>query len=364
MGELTNALQGKLNIRKSHVKEAPEKQLDLFSSLADREAPASKIVFSKPDAPAAPARPEPEWVLPAAGEPPDVASEVRAVLSDSGPARPVETSAHDGAERPPLRTGVYHRPQRSAAALAPPPPPRAPTGPRLPLGTRVRDWFAGVELDRRMVALVVVLCVLMGLIGFWSACPRGTTASTDVLAEAAPETAAEPAATPAVPPAPLPAAAASPAPAPSASAPATPLAPSDWKIPGTTVLKIENGGQLVRFDEPVFVSTDKISIEGMRALKAVAAKLATLKSGAQVVVTGFTDDAPLTKTTDQFKSNADIAAARAQAAKAHLEQFARGNKALVFEARAGETSQAPFPNDSPQNRRLNRTATVQVFPAP
>ena len=63
MGELTNALQGKLNSRKSHVKDAPEKQLDLFSSLSDREASAPKIVFSKPDAPAA--RPEPEWVLPA-----------------------------------------------------------------------------------------------------------------------------------------------------------------------------------------------------------------------------------------------------------------------------------------------------------
>ena len=69
MGELTNALQGKLNSRKSHVKDAPEKQLDLFSSLSDRDAPAPKIVFSKPDAPAA--RPEPErraWFSrPAAG---------------------------------------------------------------------------------------------------------------------------------------------------------------------------------------------------------------------------------------------------------------------------------------------------------
>ena len=91
MGELTNALQGKLNSRKSHVKDPSEKQLDLFSSLSDREAAAPKIVFSKPEAPAA--RPEPEWVLPAGGPPPDVASEVRAVLSDSGPARPVEPLA-------------------------------------------------------------------------------------------------------------------------------------------------------------------------------------------------------------------------------------------------------------------------------
>ena len=102
MGELTNALQGKLNSRKSHVKDPSEKQLDLFSSLSDREAAAPKIVFSKPEAPAA--RPEPEWVLPAGGPPPDVASEVRAVLSDSGPARPVEEPGPGGGEKPPLRT--------------------------------------------------------------------------------------------------------------------------------------------------------------------------------------------------------------------------------------------------------------------
>lgn len=359
MGELTNALQGKLNSRKSHVKDPSEKQLDLFSSLSDREAAAPKIVFSKPEAPAA--RPEPEWVLPAGGPPPDVASEVRAVLSDSGPARPVEEPVAGGGEKPPLRTGVYHRPQRTAASLAPPPP-RAPAEPRPPLAGRIREWFAGVELDRRLVALVLVLCVLVGLIGFWSACPRGETAQTEPAPEAAPETVAAPEATPSAAPAPLPVAA---TPAPAAAAASAPaLAPSDWKIPGTTVLKIENGGQLVRFDDPVFVSADKISIEGMRALKAVAAKLVSLKSGARVVVTGFTDNEPLTKTTEQFKSNADIAAARAQVAKAHLEQFARANKVLVFEARTGEPPQAPFPNDSPQNRRLNRTATVQVFPAP
>ena len=41
MGELTNALQGKLNSRKGQVKDPAEKQLDLFSSLADR-APAAR----------------------------------------------------------------------------------------------------------------------------------------------------------------------------------------------------------------------------------------------------------------------------------------------------------------------------------
>ena len=62
--------------------------------------------------------------------------------------------------------------------------------------------------------------------------------------------------------------------------------------------------------------------------------------------------------------NADIAAARAQNALAHLAQYAGAGKALAFEARTGDPARAPYPNDSPKNRRLNRTVTVQVIPAP
>ena len=42
----------------------------------------------------------------------------------------------------------------------------------------------------------------------------------------------------------------------------------------------------------------------------------------------------------------------------------RANKKLSFETVTGAPQDAPFPNDTPQNRRLNRTVTVQVFPAP
>ena len=358
MGELSNALQGKMNSRKGHVKDSGKSQLDLFSSLSDREITAPKIVMSKPEPPVQMRR-EPEMVLPpSSGAPPDVSADVRAVLSDSGQARPVESAPDDGGEHPLLRTGVYHRPQRPA----PPPPPRpaAPrpsSGPRLSLAARFRIWFAGVELDRRMVSLIAVLCVLVAAIGFWTASPRDEAGPEEPLAapaEPLPAVAAEPA----VPP---PSAAAAAVAAPAAATP-TP-SPADWKIPGTETF-LSGGAYLVRFNDPVFVSGDKISIEGMRALKAVAAKLVTLKPGTRVTVMGHTDDVPLSKPTPQFKSNADIAAARAKVAAEHLAQFARAGKGLAFESRAADLSQAPFPNDTPQNRRLNRTATVQVIPAP
>ena len=120
---------------------------------------------------------------------------------------------------------------------------------------------------------------------------------------------------------------------------------------------------MLRFTDPVFVSADKISIEGMRALKAVAARLVEMKAPARVVVKGHTDSEPLRNPTARFKSNADIAAARAKTAAEHLAQFARANTGLTFEVVAGDPAEAPYPNDTPQNRRLNRTATVQIVPA-
>ena len=137
---------------------------------------------------------------------------------------------------------------------------------------------------------------------------------------------------------------------------------ADWKIPGVETT-MNGGAWQVRFADPVFVSADKISVEGMRALKALAAKLVEAKISGRVVVTGHTDDVPLSKPTDRFRSNADIAEARGKVAMEHLAQFSRANPGLVFEARAGGDGTAPYPNDTPQNRRLNRTATVLVVPS-
>lgn len=361
MGELTNALQGKLNSRKGQVKDSGGGQLDLFSSLSDREAAAPKIIMSaKPDAAPAAGRPEPELVLPPAGPPPDVAADVRAVLSESGPARAVEAPHAADEARAPLRTGIYQRPRRVAAPPPPPPPAkRPPAGPRPAPLRKIRAWFAGVELDRRLVALVVVLAVLVGAVAYWTARPGDEPAPGTRLdlAEVQPVAASPaPAKAPDAP-------AAAPAPAAPTPAPAAAVPAAGWTIAGAETV-LNGGAVLVRFSQPVFVSSDRISVEGMAALKAVAAKLVTLNAGTRVVVTGYTDNEPLTKPTPQFTSNADIAAARAKAAVEHLAQFARAGKGLAFEAQTGDPAQAPYPNDSPQNRRLNRTVTVQVIPAP
>ena len=354
MSDISKALQGKMNTRKGHVREQSERQLDLFSSLADRESSSPKVVPAS--------RPDPEMILPPSAPPPDVAAEVRAVLSESGPARPVET-APAGEDARPLKTGIYRRPSRPAVM---PLPPRSPPPPasRISPVRWLKNWFAGVELNRRMIALVVFIAVLVALIGFWSACPRqaqpkpGTTVNLAEVAALPPGPLSAP-----NPLSPLPAPPLAPAPAPIAAPAQTAASADDWKVAGTTATRKGNAIRIV-FTAPVFVSADNISVEGMDALKGVAAKLAALKSGARVLVTGYTDDVPLSAPTPKFKNNADLAAARAQVAVEHLAQFARANKGVVFEAVAGDPAQAPYPNDSPQDRRLNRTVTLQVVPAP
>ena len=356
MGELTNALQGKLNRQKGLVRDPGKRQLDLFSSLSDREVTAPKIVMSKPDVPTA-ERPEPEMVLPpSSGTPPDVSADVRAVLSESGPARPVEPTPDAG--HLPLRTGIYHRPQRSAAPLVSPPAAAPPPTVRVSPWMWIRDWFAEVEMDRRMLSLFVVLAVLVALLAFWSACPRQPKEESaalentgEIQGDSIPQAMAS-ATAPDVSDA-----------ASAATSPQPSLPAADWKIAGAVAT--QNGqAVLIRFVDPAFESLDNVSIKGMAGLKAIAAKLATLKAGTRVVVTGYTDDVPLSKPTERFQSNADIAAARAKTAVEHLAQYVGAGKALAFEARPGESAQAPYPNDTPQNRRLNRTVTVEVFPAP
>ncbi|HPJ56054.1 MAG TPA: hypothetical protein PLK81_00210, partial [Kiritimatiellia bacterium] len=185
MGKFSNALQGNLNDDKGPGKGRGERQLDLFLSLSDRPDAKPRLASSHLPADEEPAgnaaRPEPEMVLPPPREPPDVSAEVRAVLSESGPPRPVENTDPGGTVRPPLRTGIYRRPPRRAPPAPVPSAPRPSGGPPLRRAWgRLRDWLGEVDLDRRMVSLVVLLVLLVAIAAFWSACPRSPEPGTTV----------------------------------------------------------------------------------------------------------------------------------------------------------------------------------------
>ena len=357
MSDFSDMIQGRMQNRKVQIKGQNIKQLDLFASLSEREHPVSAPKTAPPP------RQEVELVLPPPGTPPDVVADVRAALSESGQRAEV-VPASPGPSTPPLRTGIYHRPRRPA-------PPSAAIRPRTPLPGRfscrhVRDWFSGVELNRRHVSLVILLIVLVAAVAFWTACPRRVKTTPGVLLDL--KEATDAAVRPVAAVTPVEATpGASPAQPSTPAAPQTPAATgmpaAEWNLPG---MEATRRGQevYIQFTAPIFVSTDRISVEGMKALKTLAGRLQTLQSGARVVVTGHTDDVPLSRPTPQFQNNADLAAARARAALEHLAQFTRANPRLTFEPRTGEPAQAPYPNDTPQNRRLNRTVTVQVAPAP
>jgi len=362
MSKLSNALQGKLNSERGSVKGLPGRQLDLFSSLSDSPAASQRRARTKP-----PAIPEPkmespsevEMILPPPGEPPDVAAEVRAVLSESGAAHPVKPVQSSPEGRPPLRTGIYRRPQRSVAPpppSKPPKPSRSDSGPRRSPFRWMADFFSGLELNRRGVSLVIVLIVLVALIAFWTA-PRGSSDGKlgtllDLSTIEIAETESSPPAT--APPNPESVAEVKKEPA---MVPAT-----DWKVKGT-VATLQGTTIHVRFIVPVFQSADYISKQGMDALKAVARKLRSMKGVTRVVVVGHSDNVPLSKPNKRFQNNQELAALRAKVAVAHLKPFSRANKGLEFEARTGAPSEAPYPNDTSKNRRLNRTVTLEITPA-
>jgi hypothetical protein len=116
----------------------------------------------------------------------------------------------------------------------------------------------------------------------------------------------------------------------------------------------------VRFNDPVFVSADKISIEGMRALKAVAAKLVALKGRAKVVVTGYTDDVPLTKPTDAVPGQRGHRGRARQGGRRPSGTVRPGEQGVGFRGATGEPSAgavsqrfAPEPAAEPHGDRAS-----------
>ena len=321
-----------------------------------------------------------------------------------------EVPTHDGvplgregtatAGRPLPPTGIFHKPvpqepgpragdgsdhASHPAAESPSNEPSATVGPdgypgveweddeEIPLSLRLRAWFAGRDWNAKLLGGVALALVLVAVLAIWSVRGCGgdggefpedpvalgdTPFPGDDSGFPADDVASQPSAG-TQPADAIPAAAVSPtqATAVASAAPETPGLPA-WTISGFQIKTLDNGYFLV-FDEPAFTSVDYISKPGMAALKLLSAKLHGLAGGAKVTVTGFTDNIPMSHPTEKFQSNADIARARAIVATDHLRAYAK-NDALEFETLAGAETDAPYPNDTPANRRLNRTVTVKV----
>ncbi len=170
------------------------------------------------------------------------------------------------------------------------------------------------------------------------------------------------------PPPALPTAPSAPTPPPTATATATAPTPGTpakgLRIPGATVTLTGDGAWRVQYTDAVFVSSDKISIEGMKALKATAAALLKLPGDVTITIHGHTDDIPPPPdATGPYRTNADLATARATVAQEHLTVFCKRQSRFTFQVAPPSSAPAPYPNDTPAHRRLNRTITLRILPS-
>lgn len=310
----------------------------------------------------------------------DAAGAVREVFAENGASGRVRVELGRAgtplAGRPLPPTGVYRPPVREA----PPPPDAGPDEPldpnALPWGLRARAWLAGIEWNGRVAAGVGAALVVAMLLGVWSArgCggnpPPGNVENVEQIEPAAPPETIDLSGMSAGP---MPASEeaddspwdepppAQPVPSdPPPAAPGLPAPFAGWTLSNAKISE-DASGLTVTFGVPLFESGAYLSKEGAPVLKALAAKLKGVPDGTRVRVTGFTDNVPLSKPTREFSSNADIAAARADAAVEYLRIWSR-HAGIAWDSAAGAEADAPNPNDTKEHRRLNRTVLIRIEP--
>lgn len=388
---------------------------------APPSAPSPSVPLPSGNGGEAPLPPPPD-------DPPEVAADIRAMFLEEEERQRAEETITIREGKPPLVTGIYRKPRptapkplvlpladplrptpppstsrptppegrpsaaprpqppapRPSTSPATPPPPRTPRTPRPSPLTALRTYLSDAPLGRKGLLALLASILLVSLLAWWSGrptppppSPAPTLASTD-LPSAPPPSPEVPLLAgdgrAPLPPPTTPAAPASPAPpaSPTATASATATAPATppgtpakgLRIPGATVTLTGDGAWRVQYTDAVFVSSDKISIEGMKALKATAAALLKLPGDVTITIHGHTDDIPPPPdATGPYRTNADLATARATVAQEHLNVFCKRQSRFTFQVAPPSAVPAPYPNDTPAHRRLNRTITLRIVPS-
>ncbi len=111
---------------------------------------------------------------------------------------------------------------------------------------------------------------------------------------------------------------------------------------------------LIRFEEGAFGSLTTLTPAASGQLKSLVERLRPDLQSYRLVVEGHTDDTPM-RPTATFADNAALAAARAEAGTALLKN--EGAHAIA----ATGAGTPPYPNDTPDNRRRNRTLVIKVY---
>lgn len=111
---------------------------------------------------------------------------------------------------------------------------------------------------------------------------------------------------------------------------------------------------VIRFNEGAFSSLTNLSTAAVGQIKALVGQLRPSLANYRLVVEGHTDNIPM-RPTGTFANNAALAAARAKTAVDLLK--IEGANAIA----AVSPGAAPYPNDTPENRRRNRTVVIRLY---
>ena len=115
----------------------------------------------------------------------------------------------------------------------------------------------------------------------------------------------------------------------------------------------------IRFEDGAFASLTTLTPEATARLKTLAAQLRPLTGRFRIVVEGHTDDSAM-RPTAGFADNKALAAARAEAVAGFLRR--EGGLPASADTAASTPGAPPYPNDTPENRRRNRTAVLKLVP--
>ncbi len=134
-----------------------------------------------------------------------------------------------------------------------------------------------------------------------------------------------------------------------------------WPTPDIKgVITSTSANQLmIRFDEGIFSHLTTLSESARNQLEQLAVQLRPSMTHLKLVVEGHTDDIPM-RSTEMFSDNTALAKARAKTIREFLTEPGRLPPDAVTEAQPGAT--APYPNDSEENRRRNRTVVLTLTP--
>jgi flagellar motor protein MotB len=115
----------------------------------------------------------------------------------------------------------------------------------------------------------------------------------------------------------------------------------------------------ITLDQPAFSYRTQLSPAAEAILESIALALRPDADQLRLIVHGHTDDDPITSSA--YHSNYDLGLQRAAAAAEYLHRT--GNlpmQSILIQSEAAQNT--PFPNQSPETKRKNRTITLEITP--